>query len=253
MRLSSPPASARRPARGQAGSPAAPGPRGVAAAVKATPSEPASPDVGRRRSLLALGAAGTLLALLPPHPATAALDQAPATIPLPGEGPSPYSLTLPPGWAPATGVSPGGGGGRPTLAWFPPPSSPGAPPSDGASVSLLATPLGADYTQLGSFGDAGGFGANLIASSDQSFRLRGRGGRVASRSTPSPSRRPPWSTPGRRPRPMGRRSTGSTTPSNGRARPPLAPSGRRCPSGPRPTGGATPRSTRSRLRCRRRR
>jgi len=148
----------------------------VAAAVKATPSEPASPDVGRRRSLLALGAAGTLLALLPPRPATAALDQAPATIPLPGEGPSPYSLTLPPGWAPATGVSPGGGGGRPTLAWFPPPSSPGAPPSDGASVSLLATPLGADYTQLGSFGDAGGFGANLIASSDQSFRLRGRGG-----------------------------------------------------------------------------
>jgi hypothetical protein len=40
-------------------------------------------------------------------------------------------------------------------------------------VSLLTTPVGADYTQLGSFGDAGTFGANLVASSDQSFRLRG--------------------------------------------------------------------------------
>ena len=145
--------------------------RAVAAAVPEGGGDVAM--MGRRAALaaaLSLSSASLLLA----RPAGAsALDQAPAPLPFPADA-IPYNLSIPTGWVSASGVSPGGAG-RPTLAWFP--ADAGA--ADGASVSLLATPVGADYTSLGSFGDAGGFAANLIASSDQSFRLRGRGGKAS--------------------------------------------------------------------------
>jgi hypothetical protein len=96
-------------------------------------------------------------------------------------GEIPYSIAIPPGWVAAAGLSPGAGGGRATLAWFPADAADGdaadaSPATEATSISLLATPVGADYTSLGSFGDAAGFGDNLIASSDQSFRLRGKKG-----------------------------------------------------------------------------
>ena len=47
-------------------------------------------------------------------------------------------------------------------------------PSLPLSLSLSPRPCPLPPLTSGSFGDAGGFAANLIASSDQSFRLRGR-------------------------------------------------------------------------------
>jgi hypothetical protein len=39
-------------------------------------------------------------------------------------------------------------------------------------VTVIVTNVGADFTSLGSFGSAEGFGANLVSSMDRSFLLR---------------------------------------------------------------------------------
>jgi PsbP len=40
------------------------------------------------------------------------------------------------------------------------------------NVTVIITNVGADYTKLGSFGDAETFGSNLVASMDRSFLRR---------------------------------------------------------------------------------
>ncbi|GAB4816620.1 hypothetical protein N2152v2_003666 [Parachlorella kessleri] len=48
-----------------------------------------------------------------------------------------------------------------------------APPGKSdVNVSITVTPIGPDYTRLGSFGDAQTFGQNLVASMDRSYLLR---------------------------------------------------------------------------------
>lgn len=168
------PAASCRPGRSQSVLPITPTSRGAAApAARATakPQDASSavqPADLRRRSLFL---AGPLTLLVAARPALAAtVDVPPASA-----ANAPYGLKLPSSWVSAETVAPGAGmgvqaspgGGRKTQAWFPP----GGP--DNVSVSVLTTPIGADFTALGSFGDAGTFGQNLVASSDQSFRTRG--------------------------------------------------------------------------------
>ena len=40
------------------------------------------------------------------------------------------------------------------------------------NVTVIITNVGADFTSLGSFGSAEGFGSNLVSSMDRSFLLR---------------------------------------------------------------------------------
>ncbi len=47
------------------------------------------------------------------------------------------------------------------------------PGKSGVNVSVTVTPLGADYTSLGSFGTPQIFGENLVGSMDRSYLLRG--------------------------------------------------------------------------------
>ncbi|CAL5221835.1 g4094 [Coccomyxa viridis] len=82
-----------------------------------------------------------------------------------------FRLSIPEDWVSAQGSSGGnrafGGapGTRRALAWYPQAGT-------DTNVTVIITNVGADYTALGSFGDAQQFGENLVASLDRSFLLR---------------------------------------------------------------------------------
>ena len=117
----------------------------------------AAAPLARRRLL----AAAPGLALLLPRPTAAAEAAAPP------KTPDPYHVTIPDGWVEAPADRPDGRS-RPAarpVVWFP---SAAASP-DVASAALVTAFASADFTSLGSFGDATAFGENLVASMDRSF------------------------------------------------------------------------------------
>lgn len=78
-----------------------------------------------------------------------------------------FELQVPPTWTTADAEVPGAGSAnRPTRVWYPSddPSAPGS-----VNVTLTATMVGADFTSLGSFGDASTFGESLVATMDRGF------------------------------------------------------------------------------------
>ncbi|KAK9794914.1 hypothetical protein WJX73_005447 [Symbiochloris irregularis] len=77
-----------------------------------------------------------------------------------------YQIEIPEGWQSGTGNAPGNSRTtRRALAWFP-------EGNVDTNISVIVTNVGADFTSLGSFGDAQGFGENLVSSMDRSFLLR---------------------------------------------------------------------------------
>ena len=77
-----------------------------------------------------------------------------------------FQLDVPSTWTTTDAEVPGAGSSRPTRVWFPA-DDPSAPAS--VNVSLVATMVGADFTSLGSFGDADTFGESLVATMDRGF------------------------------------------------------------------------------------
>ena len=77
-----------------------------------------------------------------------------------------FQLDVPATWTTTDAEVPGAGSSRPTRVWFPA-DDPSAPAS--VNVSLVATMVGADFTSLGSFGDADTFGESLVATMDRGF------------------------------------------------------------------------------------
>lgn len=79
----------------------------------------------------------------------------------------PFDIDVPSSWTFSDTEAPGAVGvGRPTRVWFPR-DDPLAPAD--VNVSLVVTLVGADFTSLGSFGDAEAFGSSLVSSMDRSF------------------------------------------------------------------------------------
>lgn len=78
-----------------------------------------------------------------------------------------FELQVPATWTTADAEVPGAGSAnRPTRVWYPS-DEPLAPGS--VNVTLTATMVGADFTSLGSFGDASTFGESLVATMDRGF------------------------------------------------------------------------------------
>lgn len=77
-----------------------------------------------------------------------------------------FQLDVPSTWTTTDAEVPGAVSNRPTRVWFPR-DEPRAP-SD-VNVSLVVTTVGADFTSLGSFGDAETFGESLVAMMDRGF------------------------------------------------------------------------------------
>lgn len=77
-----------------------------------------------------------------------------------------YEIKIPEGWLSGSGQAPGSSRStRQALAWFPEGNA-------DTNISVIVTNIGADFTSLGSFGDAQAFGENLVSSMDRSFLLR---------------------------------------------------------------------------------
>lgn len=77
-----------------------------------------------------------------------------------------FQLDVPSTWTTTDAEVPGAVSNRPTRVWFPR-DEPRAP-SD-VNVSLVVSMVGADFTSLGSFGDAETFGESLVAMMDRGF------------------------------------------------------------------------------------
>jgi len=145
-----------------------------------TTTTSSTPFASSRRALLASAAAtAASLGLLAasPSPANAQISQKNTfTVDLLPA----FELDVPASWTSSDAEVPGSGSGRPTRVWFPA-DDPLAPA--GVNVSLVATIVGADFTSLGSFGDADGFGESLVATMDRGFAGGPRARLVSARST----------------------------------------------------------------------
>jgi hypothetical protein len=126
--------------------------------------------------------------------AVRALKLAPA---LPPHLPFPRAPALPTAPSRRAGAT----GARRTLAWFPDDGS--ASPAD-VNMTITITNTSLEFTKLGSFGTALGFGQNLVNSMDTSFFARAPGAKkdnpdvqVAAARGARPARRPAGGTAGR--------------------------------------------------------
>lgn len=124
-----------------------------------------SASLSRRSVLLvsAATAASASLTTLTPSPASAQIAQRNTfTVDLLPK----FQLVVPKTWTTSDAEVPGAVSSRPTRVWFPA-DDPSAPAD--VNVSLVATMVGADFTSLGSFGDAETFGESLVATMDRGF------------------------------------------------------------------------------------
>jgi len=125
-----------------------------------------APQPNRRDIILSTLSAVTLLSATPSKAGAADEAAAPA-----GPYTDPrdnYKIQLPEGWSLSEGTNAPGTGPtatRRTVAWY----EPGNPST---YITVVCTNVGADYTSLGSFGNAQTFGENLVGSMDQSFLAR---------------------------------------------------------------------------------
>lgn len=79
----------------------------------------------------------------------------------------PFDIDVPSSWTFSDTEVSGAVANRPTRVYFPR-DDPLLAPAD-ANVSLVVTVVGADFTSLGSFGDAEAFGSSLVSSMDRGF------------------------------------------------------------------------------------
>lgn len=123
-------------------------------------------QLDRRALLLALMAAPGLAQLKPAYAAT----EAPSLTSYKDKSDE-FSLSVPASWVAGEGAAAGGkgytgaSGVRRTLAWYP----------EGdldTNLTLVITNVGADFTRLGSFGDAEQFGGTLVSQMDRSYLNR---------------------------------------------------------------------------------
>ncbi|KAL3146573.1 hypothetical protein ABBQ32_000813 [Trebouxia sp. C0010 RCD-2024] len=121
-------------------------------------------QTNRRALLLALVAAPGLAQLQPAH------AEAPSLTTYKDKSDE-FSLSVPANWVAGEGAAAGGkgytgaSGTRRALAWYP----------EGdldTNLTIVITNVGADFTRLGSFGDAEQFGGNVVAQMDRSYLNR---------------------------------------------------------------------------------
>lgn len=134
-------------------------------ALSTDESSHTSPGLNRREIVLSTLSAMALLPVLSASPSKAATAELAAPYTDPRDN---YSIQLPTGWSLSEGTNASGTGPtatRRTVAWY----EPGNPST---YITVVCTNVGADYTSLGSFGNAQTFGENLVGSMDQSFLAR---------------------------------------------------------------------------------
>lgn len=145
----------------------------VLAAARPKPAceEAEAASVSRRRLLAGATLSLAAASLLPASPLPALADGATLVDFL--DEKDKFSLQVPDGWASGEGdLTPNTNrfsntAGMSRVVGFAPPGRPDV------NISVTITNIGADYTALGSFGNAQTFGENLVGSMDRSYLLRG--------------------------------------------------------------------------------